>query len=241
MKNKLSSLRPINHAPARDGLPAPSSPPFKIANKYELAQQQQNEPFFSPPASIKATHHASPIGATTPSVCRVHRDKYHRRLYELQDELYPLKLVQELNRISDEPHFPGRGKLVLAVTHVNNSIHKGLLIENVGTYYTAKAANNRVLDVWNQKYGTGTSTGTLSSDKTDKRFMGFEQGKMPEGYSPLVSPGQTLDYPSLGGVLADNSHWEIKNSCLSLSHKSDEGEKTVYVVLSRMRRQGIHG
>ncbi|KAI1149736.1 hypothetical protein F4825DRAFT_429161 [Nemania diffusa] len=217
MKNKLSSLRPINHAPARDGLPAPSSPPFKIANKYELAQQQQNEPFFSPPASIKATHHASPIGATTPSVCRVHRDKYHRRLYELQDELYPLKLVQELNRISDEPHFPGRGK------------------------YTAKAANNRVLDVWNQKYGTGTSTGTLSSDKTDKRFMGFEQGKMPEGYSPLVSPGQTLDYPSLGGVLADNSHWEIKNSCLSLSHKSDEGEKTVYVVLSRMRRQGIHG
>ncbi|KAI1133190.1 hypothetical protein F5Y10DRAFT_229609 [Nemania abortiva] len=230
------TLSPSDRAPPPDGLPDLSPSPLS----YRSIGQPQN-PLFSSQTALSASRDIfSGVNGSSPHSARILRGKHLRRLSELENEAYPLKLVRELARISDEPLFLGKGKPVFGVIHVNNSVGKNLTVENIGTYTTAKAANDRALDFWDQKYGTGTLTGSPVSGEANTRFMKFEHIEEPDGYPPQVPPRQKLSYPSRSGVLEDNSHWVITDNCLSLNHKSDKGEKKVYVVISHIRDQGIH-
>ncbi|KAI0098276.1 hypothetical protein GGR51DRAFT_577120 [Nemania sp. FL0031] len=233
----MPTLSPKDRAPPPDGLPV--FPPSPLS--YRLAGQQQNY-LSPPPAALSAAPHVSIKKAKiSPHPAQILGRKYLDRLSRLEDEVYPLKLVRELARISDTASFPRNEESVFGVIHVNISLARNLTIENIGTYTTAKAANDRVLDFWDQKYGTGTTTSTPGSAEADTMIMRFEHIEESDNRPTHVSRCQKPNYPSSSGVLEDSSYWVITNNCLSLNNKSDEEERKVYVVTSHLRDQGIHG
>ncbi|KAJ8126258.1 hypothetical protein O1611_g7382 [Lasiodiplodia mahajangana] len=227
MRNTFApTLSPQDRAPPPDGLPALT--PSLLS--YGPARRLQND--ISTSFSTKETEGPSYL-------TRILQGKYFDRLSKLEDEVYPLKLVRELARISDRPSL-GKEKSVFGVIHVNTSGGKDLIVENIGTYTTAKAANNRALDFWDQKYGTGNPTGFLLNANVDAIVVKFDHIEEPDNHSFHTSRRQNPNYPSLSGILEDSSNWVITNNCLSLSHKSVERERRVYVVISHLRDQGIH-
>ncbi|KAI1192127.1 hypothetical protein F5B17DRAFT_1091 [Nemania serpens] len=158
-----------------------------------------------------------------------------RGLDELHDD-YPYRLVRELDRVSDGPSLLNQENLVFGVIHINNSTYEGLTVDYIGTYTTAKAANNRVLDFWGQKYGTEMFT----NNPRYNDFNRLEWAKDSRSHSSQISPVKKRNDDSSGGVEANGSRWAIAHQCLTLSHRSREEEKKVYAVVSSMRDQGIH-
>ncbi|TGJ85840.1 hypothetical protein E0Z10_g2913 [Xylaria hypoxylon] len=215
------------------GLPMSSHSPTMMANNYETPKQWQNET--SPqPTPFLASHQASIEVASNPPYAQTRSKKQLQRRRELEDELYPLKLIRELHRISGKVPRVSKGRPVFEVIHVNNSIHNGLIVENVGTYATVQAANDRVLDFWDQKYSTRMFTTASPSFEAEVMSTNFEHIEVSRKQSYHVLPRKELNYGLVGGVSANNSHWAIDNMCLSLSHKSDHGENEVYVGISNM-------
>ncbi|KAI0541522.1 hypothetical protein GGR58DRAFT_431870 [Xylaria digitata] len=221
------------------GLPIPPQSPTVAANNYEAPNQWHNQTFLQP-SPFPASRQTLTEVTSNPSNAQSLSKKQLQRKRDLEDELYPLKLIRELHRISGKLPRVSKGGPYFEVIHINDSIHNGLTVENVSTYTTVQAANDRVLDFWDQKYGTRMFTNALPSFETGIMPMNFEHAKEPGRHSYPVLPREELNYRSSGGVTVNNSYWAINNKCLSLSHKSGHGEKRLYVSISYMRDQGIH-
>ncbi|KAJ3577960.1 hypothetical protein NPX13_g2607 [Xylaria arbuscula] len=229
----MTSLYPNGYAHPSDGLP-PVSPPYPTlrAGGYGMF------PEGSPPAAPDYT----PLGARRglPQVKIPDIGKNKRQL-ELEDEVYPLKLIRELGRVSNELSPKTNKKSVFGVVHVNSSTGSLTTVESVSTYSTFQAANDRVLDFWDQKYGTRMFTDARLSPKVDARGI-----KKPEKNEENRRQHDSINFRkktngrSRGGVFANKSSWAIKNKCLSLSHRRSTGETRVYVTISHVRDQGIH-
>ncbi|RYC63577.1 hypothetical protein CHU98_g2655 [Xylaria longipes] len=230
------------------GLPAPSSSPMRASmmmttNDFEVPGQRQKEVFPQPapkptpkPASRRRFIEVSkshPLASTSSK-------KRIQRQHELKDEAYPLKLIRELDRISGRLPHVNKGKPVFGVIHVNNSVEKGLTVENVSTYTTVQAANDRGLDFWDQKYGTRMFTDGSPSAENDISSIKFEHIEGSDSHSYHVSQSTKPNYRLSGGVPTNNSHWAFNNKCLSLSHKGDREDRKVYVVISYVQDHGIH-
>ncbi|KAI0447635.1 hypothetical protein F4803DRAFT_271231 [Xylaria telfairii] len=227
------------------GLPAPVLSPMSMTatmmstNDFEAPRQCQQEVFPSPPPKPASRSSFVKVPKSHPRAPTLTKKQIQRQ-NELKDEAYPLKLVREIDRISGRQTHVSKGKAVFGVIHVSNSVEKGLTVENVSTYTTVQAANDRGLDFWDRKYGTTMFTDVSPSAETDTTSVKFEHMEESESHSHHVSPRNKPNYHSSGGVPANNSHWAINNKCLSLSHKGDEGDKKVYVEISYVRDQGIH-
>ncbi|KAI0469548.1 hypothetical protein F4859DRAFT_487018 [Xylaria cf. heliscus] len=105
---------------------------------------------------------------------------------------------------------------------------------------TVQAANDRSLDFWDRNYGTKMFTDASPVFETDTDSMKFEHIEgSSESHSYHMLSHKTPNYRLSGGVPAHGSHWEINNKCLSLSHKDDEGDRKVYVIISYVQDQGI--
>ncbi|KAI1113500.1 hypothetical protein F5Y14DRAFT_452036 [Nemania sp. NC0429] len=167
-----------------------------------------------------------------------------RRLDEL-DDIYPYKLIRKLDQIADEPSPLNQEKLVYVVTHVHDSAYEeDLTVEHLGTYTSAKAANSRVLDVWDRKYGAKMFTDVPRRDEhCNTTYVKINWAQDPESDSSRAPLGKKPDDASAssssssssGGVEANNSRWAIADRCLTLSHKSCEEESKVYAVVSKLR------
>ncbi|KAI3338627.1 hypothetical protein F4824DRAFT_458268 [Ustulina deusta] len=157
--------------------------------------------------------------------------KQLQRHYKLRDEVYPLKLVRELDRIVGELPSISKKKYVFEVVHVNNSTDNGPTVENVSIYSTVQAANDRALDFWDQQYGTGMFTNAPPA-------FGHIGESWKRPYRP--SRQMKMNSRSAGGIPTNGSYWAINNNCLSLSHKVGKGEKRVHVVILNVKDQGIH-
>lgn len=226
-------------APAAHGLPSLCPLPLRTADENELPVQQADEPI-SQPVLLPASKGESTSTQTASSLWREARAlEGLRRIDELADE-YPLKLIRELDRISSEPPVLNQEKLEFKVIHVHDSAYKGLISEYLGTYTTARAANDRVLDFWDHMYGAKMFTDVPLCDDCNKIYERNEFFKDAESHSSRISPATTPNDGSLGGVEANNSHWAIADQCLTLSHSSHEEEKKVYAVVSCLRDQGTH-
>ncbi|KAI0189690.1 hypothetical protein EV127DRAFT_431514 [Xylaria flabelliformis] len=238
----MASLYPSDLGYSTHGLPvvppSPMTESMVITNDFEVPRQPQIElyPQPTPKPTPKPASRRSfvEISKSPPRALSLSKQQIQRQGV-LGDEAYPLKLIRELDRISGKMPRVSKGKPVFGVIHVNNSVEKGLIVENVSTYTTVKAANDRSLDFWDQKYGTRMFT-DISSNRTDITLRKFEHIEGVESPSHRVSNHRL----SSGGVPNNNSRWTINNQCLSLSHKCAEADKRVYVVISYVQDQGIH-
>ncbi|KAI0453067.1 hypothetical protein F5B21DRAFT_480692 [Xylaria acuta] len=226
------------------GLPAPSSSPMRAAmamatNDFEVSGQRQKEVFPQPAPKPASRPILTEVSKSNPRALSLTKKQIQRQ-YELKDEVYPLKLTRELDRISGRLPHVSKGEPVFSVIHVNNSVEKGLTVENVSTYTTVQAANDRGLDFWDRKYGTRMFTDASPSAETDISSIKFEHIEELETHSYHVSQSKKPNHRLSGGVPTNNSHWAINNKCLSLSHKVEKGDRKVYVVISYVQDQGIH-
>lgn len=218
---------PGHFALTAHGLPMLCSSPSRTAEDFELPIQQADKPISQ--STVQPASQSKSVSTQTAngSWHEAQAPKELRRLDELH-EAYPYKLIRELDRISSEPSLLGQETRVFGVIHVNSSAYKGLTVEHVGTYTSAKAANDRVLDFWDQNYGMKMFT------------VKFEWFKDPESHLSQISCVRKPNDGSSGGVEANNSHWKIADQCLTLSHRSHEEEKKVYAVVSYLRDRGVH-
>ncbi|KAK5625009.1 hypothetical protein RRF57_000725 [Xylaria bambusicola] len=190
-----------------------------------------------------------PLAAPSYTTCRADNramlarnldKKQDKRQCELHDEIYPLKLIRALNRVSDDLP-PGWGKRsVFGVVHTNSLAGSHPTVEIISTYSTIQAANNRVLDFWDQKYGTRMFTDATSSLVANATAIVIPDDVEETARYSQPTSEQKMKYRSVGGVPANKSYWTIKNQCLSLKHRSDTGEARVYATISHVRDQGIH-
>ncbi|KAJ2983178.1 hypothetical protein NUW58_g6294 [Xylaria curta] len=235
----FSDLTPPPH-----GLPTRSLSPIETAEDYDIPGRRQSAipslpshppPFsFSPVSSSNSTQDARRL----PQAWRLDKTQLRRRR-ELE-EIYPLKLIRELDRNSRDLPRTSKGKPVFCVIHVNKSIDNGLAVENIGTYTTVQAANDRALDFWDQMYGTEMFTDATPIFGIDAIPTKFEHFEELDDHSQHARHHGELVSCSSGGVPANNSYWTIDNKCLSLAHIDYDGEKKVLVVISYVRDQGIH-
>ncbi|KAI0432823.1 hypothetical protein F5Y09DRAFT_300996 [Xylaria sp. FL1042] len=198
--------------------------------------------FRSRTSPLSTPHYTTVESVNNAVLSQALNKKQLQRLHELKDEVYPLKLVRALDRISNEESpLVSERKSVFEVIHINNATAISPIVENVSTYSTVQAANDRALDFWAQKYGARMFTDASSNHKHDAMPINtFKHIEEPERHSYHYSPQKNMDYRPTGGIPTNNSYWAINNKCLSLSHKSGKGEKTVYVAMSHVRDQGIH-
>ncbi|KAI1820409.1 hypothetical protein F4861DRAFT_523246 [Xylaria intraflava] len=160
--------------------------------------------------------------------------------WKLEDELYPFRLIRQLNKIPNQTNSVMGDDVVFGVIHVDASKENGLKIEHVGSYSNNKAANDRVLDLWNRKYGTkmftenpqSTGAGTMSLGRRNMQKIGGRSQ-----YTPSQYISKTLSW---GGVPENNSHWTIDHGLLCLEHRDDKGEKKIYAMSSCVRDRGFH-
>ncbi|KAI0204841.1 hypothetical protein F4808DRAFT_312375 [Astrocystis sublimbata] len=231
------------------GLPAPSSLPIMNGlmiptNNFEYHPERQQG--FSQPSTFQPTHkratkpdsghkiskvpgHSST--APHPSRKRLEREK------ELKDEAYPMRLVRELDRSAGKQPRIGKGKPVFCVVHINDPIDGRLVVDNVSTYTTVQAANDRGLDFWHRKYGTKMFTQIEDTALTSIKHEHIEEC---EKHSNPASGSKKPKVRFSGGVPSNRSHWAIKNGCLSLSHTSGREDRIVYVEISYVQDHGIH-
>ncbi|KAI3318270.1 hypothetical protein HD806DRAFT_512364 [Xylariaceae sp. AK1471] len=227
---QMGLLQPSAFVQPAHGLPALSMSPISAPINYEIPGQRQIGGSCQPNST---SSNGRALLSQAACVTQL------QRRWELEDKAYPLKLIRQLDRTYGQSPRVSDGRAVFGVMHINNSVRHGLIVENVSTYTTVQAANDRVLDFWDREYGTGMFTDTSPIFETNTislKFEHFEEAAVhPYGVS---SQNKSEDYPS-GGVPANNSHWKIDNKCLFLKHKSGEGEKKVYVVISYVRDNGI--
>ncbi|KAI1740852.1 hypothetical protein F4680DRAFT_87432 [Xylaria scruposa] len=218
--------------------PSPMTATRMITNDFEVPRQWQTELYPQPtpkpvlkPASRRSFVEVSKSPPRAPTLSKEQIQRHEA----LKGEAYPLKLIRELDRILGEKPRISKGKPVFGVIHVNNSVGNGLIVENVSTYTTVQAANDRSLDFWDQKYGTKMFTDIPSSSGTDITSMKFKH------VEDSANPSHRASNLRLsGGVPNNNSRWAINNKCLSLSHRCEEADRRVYVVISYVQDQGIH-
>ncbi|KAI1292677.1 hypothetical protein F5Y03DRAFT_375314 [Xylaria venustula] len=215
-----------------DGLPVASQLSNMAVDSYGVFPQQASQP--------NSHYIAGEVVNNAPHTQYLNK-KQLRRQRELKDALYPLKLIRQLDQITDN-QWPAvvDGKRIFEVVHIDNSRDSGLTVENVSTYSTVQAANERALDFWDREYGAGMFTLASPDPELDavsiKKFENIEES---ERQVHRVSAPKK-HYHSAGGVPANRSSWTVKNKCLSLSHKGRKGENRVYVAVSQLRDHGIH-
>ena len=140
----MTSLYPNGFSHPSDGLPVSSPYPTLAADSYEMFPEATPLPAANSTSLGASNTH---LHARSPDVGK------NRRQRELEDEVYPLKLIRELDRISNELIAASDKKSVFGVVHINSSTGSLPTVETVSTYSTFQAANDRVLDFWDQKNG----------------------------------------------------------------------------------------
>ncbi|KAI2628403.1 hypothetical protein GGS21DRAFT_527816 [Xylaria nigripes] len=189
------------------------------------------------PQSSPRINHVNGFDATPSQVQGPSRNQLLRR-DKLNDEVYPFKLIRQLDKISSQDPFGRSGNLVFGVIHVNMSKEHGLTVENVSTYTTVQAANERVLDLWQRKYGTEMFTRVSVGARTDAIPATLDHIKKRHN-GPDHQPTASQNGLS-GGVSVNNSHWVINKQCLCLNHMNGREERKIYAVKACVRDQGIH-
>ncbi|KAI0965137.1 hypothetical protein F4678DRAFT_453523 [Xylaria arbuscula] len=228
----MASLYPSGFGIPSDGLPVTSQLSTMAGDSYGVFPQQVPQP---------TPHHTASEAANNAPHAQYLNKKQLRRQRELKDALYPLKLIRQLDRITNDEWPVGvDGTRIFEVVHIDSSRDSGLTVENVSTYSTVQAANERALDFWDREYGAGMFTRASPHPDLDavsiKKFEHIEDSGRQANSISIPKK----HYRSAGGVPANRSSWAVKNKCLSLSHKGRKGENKVYVAVSQLRDHGIH-
>ncbi|KAI0520891.1 hypothetical protein F5B22DRAFT_644632 [Xylaria bambusicola] len=228
-RTPMASFYPGSFSNPSDGLPVLSTCPTSMAKSYELL------PETDPPAAPGYTSFRTDDCA----MLARNLDRDHKRQYQLEDEIYPLKLIRALKRGSDDLPPSWSENSVFGVVHINSLTGSHPTVEIISTYSTIQAANNRVLDFWDQKYGARMFTNATSSPRANATAVMLDDVEKT-ARCPQSTSDRKMKQNFSGGVPANKSYWAIKNKCLSLKHRSGAGEVRVYVTISHMRDQGIH-
>ncbi|KAI1423264.1 hypothetical protein F5Y12DRAFT_758108 [Xylaria sp. FL1777] len=227
----IAPLHPDGFATLSDGLPVLGQFSTMMADDYGILPKPAPRQVSAFIELVKSAPHS-----------RALNKQQLQRQRELRDEVYPLKLVRALERVpDDESPFVSERKSVFQVVHINSSTGNGRTVENVSTYSTAQAANDRALDFWDQKYGADMFTKATPNPQPDEMSIKkFEHIEESARHIHRPSLRKMTAYRSTGGIPANKSHWAINNKCLSLSQTSDAGERKVNVTILHVREQGIH-
>ncbi|KAI0813981.1 hypothetical protein GGR55DRAFT_633451 [Xylaria sp. FL0064] len=235
----MASFYASDYGTPYHGLPAPSQLSPLTVDNYMFHPRAALPPTSQYTTTVAPVDNAPHVQALSKKALN---KKQLQRLRELKDEVYPLKLIRALDRISeDEAPLGSNRKSVFQVVHIKNSTASNPSVEHVGIYSTVQAANDRALDFWAQTYGAVMFTDGYSNRKSYAMSTKNSQHiKRSAGHAYHYSSQKKMAPTSAGGIPANSSHWAINNKCLSLSHKHDKREKRVYVAISQVRDQGIH-
>ncbi|KAI1274199.1 hypothetical protein F5Y07DRAFT_223458 [Xylaria sp. FL0933] len=228
-----------NYATPSHGLPAPSqlSPVTVDNHMFRLrAALPPTSQYTTTAAPVDNSPHAQALTK------KPLNKKQLQRLRELRDEVYPLKLIRALDRISeDEASLDSNRKSVFEVVHIKNAAVINPSVERVGIYSTVQAANDRALDFWAQTYGAPMFTDGNSNRKPSRASTKDSQHiEKSAGQACHYSSQKKRANSSAGGIPMNGSRWVITNKCLSLRYIRDKREHRVYVAILQLRDQGIH-
>ncbi|KAI1434461.1 hypothetical protein GGR50DRAFT_403613 [Xylaria sp. CBS 124048] len=137
---------------------------------------------------------------------------------------YPLKLVQQVVEADGQmPPVGIRLQVYRVLEFVRRKGGGPTTTYYIGNYTTVQSANERLLDLWERKYGT-------EMFKVSSEGGGAERTELPD----------ELQNQQQGGVPAKESLWEINGSCLKLVHRDKEYEKCMQVQVFGVRDEGLH-